>query len=459
MTMIKYAVATVLVGGLLIACTAPGLDGTPYGSGDDDIDTSKSSSQGGGACLSDLASIDLTKLTACDGPKGGAKGKCLPSAKLGEFGDKFDQASCKSGESCVPNKLVTGVENALKKNQKLEFKKCKPILGKSEEDGRCFSALAKDVVKNYDLLKNATGSQCDADEVCAPCLNPLANNAPTGVCMDTSNLSKCEKGGANGGGGGGGPAATCPYVGPPLVDVNTFPTEDCGSGMRCVDKTLLPSAELASNLKPCSKGVCAPEKSVAAAGNYVPKTCVSISNAEGRCINENIPSVAAQKNMLPRTGCDAGEVCAPCYNPADGKPTGACATAKCDAPKQPAVTFKACCVDKNTPAGRGKCVPKSSVPSNLQKNLGDDDGTCTKDVDVCVPAEFVTQPGYKGSPCQGSSFITGSYTGVCLSDCLEFGFFQSLGISKGSCSSGNKCVPCTNPLDGKPTGAPGCPGT
>jgi len=456
--MFKYVLTTMMVGGLLVACTAVDLEGSPLSG--DDVEASKANTQSGsgGACLKDLADVDTSKLTSCNGTKGGAKGKCLPSAKLGQFGDKFEQATCKGGESCVPDKLVSGVEAALKKGQKLEFKKCKPILGKSEDDGRCFSALAKDVAQNYDLLKNATGSQCDGDEVCAPCLNPLQNNAPTGVCLDTSDLAKCDSksGGTT---GGGAPAPACPYVGPPLVDVSTFPVEDCGAGMRCVDKTLLPSADLAANLKACSKGVCAPEKAIAAAGNYVPKTCVSLSNAEGRCTNENVPAVAAQKSMLPRAGCDANEVCAPCYNPADGKSTGACATAKCDAPKQPAVTFKACCLDKSGAAGRGKCVPKSSVPSDLQKNLGDDGGTCSKGVDVCVPSEFVTQPGYKGTACSGNTFLTGSYTGVCLSDCLEFGFFQSLGISKGNCASGNKCVPCKNPLDGSPTGAPGCPGT
>ena len=41
----------------------------------------------------------------------------------------------------------------------------------------------------------------------------------------------------------------------------------------------------------------------------------------------------------------------------------------------------------------------------------------------------------------------------------RYDFIQSLGISRGNCTKGFKCAPCTNPLTGSPTGAPGCPGT
>ncbi len=446
--MFKYIAVSTIFGGLLLACVAPELDGDPYASRRPT--TNADTKAGSSTCTQAVQGEDPKKFPVCTGTKG-AKGRCVPTSKMGQFSDKFETAACQAGSACVPDTLV-------EKGTSIQLKKCKPVLGKSEDDGRCFSSLAKDITANYDLLKNATGTQCSGDEVCAPCLNPLANNAPTGICFEAPKAGECDgKAGGGGGGGGGGAPVACPYMGPPLVDVSTFPSEDCGSGMRCVAAALLPSADLAASLKKCSKGVCAPEKAVAAAGNYVPKTCVSVAGGEGRCTNENIPMVSSQKAMLPKDTCDANELCAPCYNPGDGKATGACATAKCDAPKLPAVTFKACCNGNGAP--RGKCVPKTSVPSNLQKNLGDDKGTCAPNVDVCVPSEFVTTPGYRGSPCAGSSFLTGGYTGVCLSDCLEFGFFQSLGISRGDCAGANKCVPCTNPLDGSATGAPGCPGT
>ena len=431
-------------GALAFACGPADYEGTPLRV--DGGTHATDPNEPGGGCSAGLASDDPTKYPQCSGPKGG-QGRCVPKDKVGSFASQFVDGGCASGNICVPESLV-------KNGTTVELKKCKPVIGQSAEDGRCFSTLANDVIANYDLLKGATGDQCGADEVCAPCVNPLKGNAPTGVCFKASSGGGCKADAGGGGATSPTSTATCPYNGPPIVDVNTFPVDSCGAGMRCVPTSVLPSPDLAKSLKTCGQGVCAPEKQIAFAGNYVPKTCASVAGAEGRCTNENVPAVAAQKSMLPKDVCDAGELCAPCYSPIDGAPTGACATAKCDAPKQPAKTFGGCC---GSPA-RGKCIPKSMVPSNMSSNLGNDNGTCTNQT-VCVPSEFVTTPGYKGTACTGSTFLFGGYNGVCLSNCLEFDFFQSLGISKGSCSSSQKCVPCQNPLDGSSTGAPGCPGT
>ena len=70
-----------------------------------------------------------------------------------------------------------------------------------------------------------------------------------------------------------------------------------------------------------------------------------------------------------------------------------------------------------------------------QSNLDDDNGTCQKGAELCVPNEML-QPNFKGPACTGSTFLTGDYDGVCLSDCLSFSFIQSLGISRGSCHEG-----------------------
>ena len=72
---------------------------------------------------------------------------------------------------------------------------------------------------------------------------------------------------------------------------------------------------------------------------------------------------------------------------------------------------------------------------------------------LCVPNELVdmqTPPH-----CAAESWLIGSYGGVCLSDCLDFGDFDFV-LDRGSCSSGYTCAPCTDPLSGQPTGAPGC---
>jgi hypothetical protein len=141
----------------------------------------------------------------------------------------------------------------------------------------------------------------------------------------------------------------------------------------------------------------------------------------------------------------------PCYSPIDGTPTGAC-TQSCDpGAVKAAVTFSTCCNKNNTT--EGKCVPTTVIPATLQKNLGTD--SCMKNTELCVPTENLN-PDFKPMACSAFNLLLGNYTGVCLSDCLQFGL-QSLGISKGNCDDQHKCVPCTQ--NGKPTGAPGCPST
>jgi hypothetical protein len=58
--------------------------------------------------------------------------------------------------------------------------------------------------------------------------------------------------------------------------------------------------------------------------------------------------------------------------------------------------------------------------------------------------------------CSATGFLIGAYRGVCLSDCLSFGI-EGIVLGRGDCSSNHTCAPCTNPLTGEPTGAPGCP--
>lgn len=69
-----------------------------------------------------------------------------------------------------------------------------------------------------------------------------------------------------------------------------------------------------------------------------------------------------------------------------------------------------------------------------------------------MPTEILNDGPFPA--CTASSLILGGYTGVCLSDCLDFGI-QGIALAKGSCAANFKCVPCTQ--GGQPTGAPGCP--
>jgi signal recognition particle subunit SEC65 len=206
---------------------------------------------------------------------------------------------------------------------------------------------------------------------------------------------------------------------------------------------------MASQLKACPTGLCVPDKFIETGGNFIPPTCRSVNNAEGRCLHVEIPQVAAQKGLLPQATCQTYERCVPCYNPTDGKETGSCKLSCDPGPKEPAKTFAECCKDNNPSAGR--CVPKTAIEDKLEKNLDQD--TCAEGAELCVPNDFLN-PAYKPQACSASSLILGQYTGVCLSDCLKFGI-QGIALARGNCPSDYKCAPCTR--NGQPTGAPGCP--
>ncbi len=385
---------------------------------------------------------DPAKYPKCACAAKGGAARCLPEAKVpANVSSQLDTCADGGGGFCVPDPIV--------KSGGAAPPTCKSPFG----EGRCMSVCVPEIAKNADLLGRGENDSCAEDERCAPCLNPLKNNEPTGVCEIGKAAPVCDAKPTPPAPGSPAPAVSCPYTGPPVVDVTTFPS--CGEGARCVPATLVPASS-AAMLKACATGLCAPAKSIAAGGQYLPKTCAAVGGAEGRCLNVNIPQIEVQKAQLARDTCDASELCTPCFNPVDGKDTGACRSVSCDAPKQPAKTFTPCCSKQGT--ARAKCVPKASVPASQAGNLDDDDGTCAKGAELCVPNEML-QPNFKGPACNGSTLLTDSYAGVCLSDCLSFGFIQSLGISRGSCTDGFKCAPCTNPFTGKATGAPGCPGT
>ena len=371
---------------------------------------------------SSLKGEDPATLTACTGTKG-VKGRCVARTKLGAFKDTFEQASCDSSAACVPDEVVS-------KGASIELKTCKAVL---DGEGRCFWALAKDIIDNYDILKGATGSQCEPDQVCAPCVNPL----------DKKSTHVCELGGGGGSAvcpppppppppahdGGPPTGGSCPYTGAP-IDTSAFPELDCGSNMVCIGAALVTNPDLAKQLKPCATGLCAPRKSVAAAGSYLPKTCTSIASAEGRCTNIGIPAVASKKDALPAADCDADERCVPCFDPANGAATGACSTVSCDKPAKPATKLAACC------GGKATCIPAASVPATQASKLGKD--SCQSAGDLCVPNPYVQDPSFQPKACKSSlPFIGGA--GACVSTCIPGTFL----LKQDGRASGEACAPCS----------------
>jgi hypothetical protein len=243
--------------------------------------------------------------------------------------------------------------------------------------------------------------------------------------------------------GGQAPADTCPFTGPP-IDASIFPK--CGDGGRCVPESQIPKDQL-SRLAVCPTGRCVAEKIIAGKGMAPLKACKSIGDGEGRCTSIVFPDIEKQKANLPQDVCDANERCAPCFNPLDGKPTGACNMTQCDAATTKGAAFPSCCSDA-VGKDRGRCVPKVSLPKEALENL--DQKECESTA-LCAPAEQFVD-GFVAPKCTATALL-GKYDGACQSTCIKQSFFLQLGTSQGTCAAGSFCAPCKNPLDGTPTGA------
>ncbi|MFT3695153.1 MAG: hypothetical protein QM831_18595 [Kofleriaceae bacterium] len=125
-------------------------------------------------------------------------------------------------------------------------------------------------------------------------------------------------------------------------------------------------------------------------------------------------------NAAPSTGSD--DV------PAGGVVIDASSVA---APPDAPIEHGACCHD------RGHCVDGDGA--FLDQDSCDDGQSC-------VPDQLLDHDPI--STCTATTDALGTYTGVCLSDCLHFGATQLL-IDRGDCDSHFECVPCV-------PGVPGC---
>jgi hypothetical protein len=387
---------------------------------------------------------------------------CVPDAQLPPGTETSALATCPGG-ACVPDTLIL--------SGGAPPPSCTSLSGAA---GVCLSVCVPQVAQYASLLPQAT---CAAQELCAPCISPLDGQS-TGACEIGKNTgasgggNSCTPGGDDGGSSASpspedaGPVQ-CPHTGPPVLDPTSLPSCDPNGGAHCLSAALVPASE-ASQLATCPTGLCVPDSFIESGGEFIPATCTSILGAEGRCLDEMIPQVASQLSELPVATCQPYERCVPCYNPLQdgdgGTPaaTGACSLSCDPGPQDPPVQVQTCCKENGVDVG--DCLPTSLVSSSEQSNLSQD--SCSQSTSLgtllCVP-KVMTAPGYKGTPCTAEGFLgilSGtSYTGVCLSNCLNFGFGSGLELAQGNCNDEYTCAPCTNPLTNAPTGAPGCTNT
>jgi hypothetical protein len=236
--------------------------------------------------------------------------------------------------------------------------------------------------------------------------------------------------------------AGCVHQGPPVLDPGTLPACQC-AGAHCLPAGLVPdvSLSLLADCDPSSK--CVPDSFIASGGHFLLRTCASLGGAEGRCLSTCIPGVEAQATVLPQSTCAAGELCSPCYDPISGLSTGAC-NLSCDpGPKQPPVIFPKCCGDAGT------CVPSASVPVSQREQLSKD--SCPSNIEdyLCAPTEFAEAGGFIPPKCSS----IGGGEGRCLSTCLPLVESHAAMLEQASCTNGQVCAPCYDPLTGADTKA------
>ena len=389
--------------------------------------------------------VDPSTFPACSPACGGAH--CVP-ATLVSGAQAMLLGKCTGADGkmgyCAPDSVVETAGQGVPKS-------CASVAG---AEGRCLSLCLPDVAAQKDLLPQDV---CGAEERCTPCFNPFATDpkAPTGACT-----LACDK-----------PAKppteiTCPYKGPPVIDVSKFPdcSPACG-GAHCVPSSLI-SPDQATLLAPCAGGYCAPDSITASGGKAVPDTCTSIGGSEGRCVSTCLPSIADQADLLPQANCKTGEKCAPCFNPvaADPKaPTGACGIA-CDKPAQPPLTLTCPWTgpDLVDPSKFGPCsapgcatahcVPTSLVTDPAQASQLAACTTTQGSAGYCAP-DFIVRAGGDGVPKSCTAFASTSAEGRCLPNCLPAVAAQASQLIQATCGTDELCTPCTDPLTGKDTGA------
>jgi hypothetical protein len=378
---------------------ANGGDGSASGPGSDASDPG---GDGGAAleCAPEDPLVPPESLPECEFCEGA---RCVPNFALED-----DQiallAPCDDTNTCVPELFV-------ETNGNFTLERCSSVNG---AEGRCMSECIPQVAEQASLLPQDI---CDDGWLCAPCYDPLTGE-DTGACRQG-----CDTG--------------------PEEEPDVF-TDCCDGRGSCVPADLAGDQADQLGVDTCTGDgeLCAPN--ALANPSYIPPTCPSIGGAEGRCLPDCLPDIQAQADFLSQSTCEAGELCAPCYDPITGDVTGACGL-NGDQPVDDPYVFGGCCEFESNP--RGRCVPPEVVPEDRVDALSQD--TCESE-ELCVPEPFLEDVNYQFPTCDADG-SEGACVPDCLVDPLE-AFFS--GAEQGSCDDGDLCVPC-NALGFIETGACG----
>lgn len=330
----------------------------------------------------------------CDGV-----GVCVPSSLVPSGQQSLlGQDSCEDpADLCAPTELLDplAIPDA-----------CRSV---NDAEGRCLPACLPDVEAMKDMLPQ---DSCASTHLCVPCYDPITSDA-TGACELNGDAP----------------------VEPPA------PFDACCDGIGlCLPSSLIPSGQqslLGSDTCQDASQLCLPTELLNA--SYVPDSCRSIGEGEGRCLPACLPAIQAQASLLPQDTCADTHLCAPCFDPFTGSATGTCEI-NGDAPVEPAYTFPQCCPTNGT--DRGTCVPESLIPPGQASSL--EQQSCEPDW-LCAPTQKALDPNFKFPACSAGLFGAGA----CLPSCFVTSY--AFLFSQGSCQPGERCVACS--VFGSSTGA------
>lgn len=203
----------------------------------------------------------------------------------------------------------------------------------------------------------------------------------------------------------------------------------CDGAGRCMPPELANIASAQPQRDQCDADqVCVPN--ALADPSATPKACASIDGAEGRCLATCLGELSALPG-LPNVGCSTNEVCIPCFDPINGRSTGAC-NIHGDAPAEPAYRFPSCC-STLTEGVLGRCVPPEVSRARGTGLYARD--SCASDR-FCEPIAKLENPDYQYPVCLGIG--PGRCMPACLVDPLEVLLLTNL-----LCSLVEVCVPCS----------------
>jgi hypothetical protein len=245
--------------------------------------------------------LDPSSLPACPMCGGGhcVNNGLVPPDQAGKL------APCDAMTTCVPDTLIETGGNFI-------LPTCKSVGG---VEGRCASKCIPQVAMQAASLPQDI---CTADEVCAPCYDPLSGD-DTGICK----LS-CDPGPAGPPmklPGCCGSLGTCvPSASVPPDELSKFGGDVCppGAGLVCVPDAFVPGGVAPPGDK--TKQMCSTSFLFQLAFGFDPKY------ASGVCLPKCMPDVDKAPFPIGDGSCDDDNYkCIPCNDPQNnGQPTGAC---------------------------------------------------------------------------------------------------------------------------------------